>query len=507
MSRIRLELVPLGRALEVERGTALTDVLYRFGVEFPCGGRGRCRRCRVRLLRGTLEPTPRERALLGGEELRKGWRLACSSRVTADASLEIEQFSVAALADDARLHVEPRTGFGVAVDVGTTSLVAQLVDRSAAAVIASASTVNPQVRCGADVMSRLHYALENGAGILSDELRRAVGELIEQLLESAPVTAGRVEAVVAVGNTAMHHFFCGLDPAPLAAAPFEPRQAGLITQPAERLGWHELAGCPVHFLPCLGGFVGSDVLAGIIATGIHESRDPVALVDLGTNGEIVVSDGSRLVCASAAAGPAFEGGGISMGMRAAPGAIDRVWIRGSGLAYRTLGGGAPRGLCGSGIVDAVAAALDLGWIDPSGRIRAGGGQIALGGAVRLTQRDVRQLQLAKAAIAAALELLLGRVGVMAGDLARLFLAGAFGNCVDPAAARRIGLIAVPEERVEPVGNAALRGAKLSLFAAEAGQLAYGELRSRVEHVPLASLPEFEETFIANTRFPPPGSGT
>ena len=299
----------------------------------------------------------------------------------------------------------------------------------------------------------------------------------------------------------MHHLFCGIDVVPLARWPFETAETGPRCFRALALGW-PLAGDPtVRFLPCLGGFVGSDILCGILATKMRQSATPLMLVDLGTNGEIVIGNRERMLCASTAAGPAFEGGRIAMGMRATTGAIGEVTIEAGALRCRVIGNGAPRGLCGSGLVDAVAAGLDLGLIHPSGRLANGGRPLALAPPVRLVQNDIRQLQLAKAAIAAGIRILRARFGATA-SAPPLYLAGAFGNYVNRSSARRIGLLDAPDERIEPAGNTALLGAKMALCRERrrCGRRAFQALRARIEHVPLAADPAFQETTSTAWRF-------
>jgi len=266
-------------------------------------------------------------------------------------------------------------------------------------------------------------------------------------------------------------------------------------------------------LPCLGGFVGSDVLAGILAAKLPEREDLVGLVDLGTNGEIVIGNKEGLLCASTAAGPAFEGAKISMGMRAATGAISQVTLSplldshlseegSSPLHCRVIGDGTPSGLCGSGLVDAVAAGLELGVIGTSGRFANGETRWMLAEPVALTQNDIRELQLAKAAIAAGIKLLMQRKG--AKELSRLYLAGAFGNYIDRSSAQRIGLIDFPPERVEAAGNTALLGAKLALFGHDSEGGSYAGLRRQIEHVALNADPCFQDVFVEELAFPPGG---
>jgi uncharacterized 2Fe-2S/4Fe-4S cluster protein (DUF4445 family) len=267
-----------------------------------------------------------------------------------------------------------------------------------------------------------------------------------------------------------------------------------IFQPQE-LGWDLPAQAIVRFLPCLGGFVGSDILAGILATGISEDDRICALIDLGTNGEIVVGNAGRLLCASTAAGPAFEGGRIRMGMRAAPGAIEHVSVRGGRMEFSVLGGCAPRGICGSGIVDAVAAGLQLGYILANGRINGGASELALEQPVALTQADIRELQLAKAAIAAGLHILIRQWGADIQSLNTIYLAGAFGNYLNIESARSIGLIGAESSLIQGVGNTSLRGARMALLRPTGRASWITNARARIEHVSLAEDPLFHQTFV------------
>jgi uncharacterized 2Fe-2S/4Fe-4S cluster protein (DUF4445 family) len=413
--------------------------------------------------------------------------------------------------------------------------------------------LNAQARHGADIMSRVEFAVAGRShSVLETQIREQIGRLIRELLLEAAGSAGpsspgtppsggspngagppsaspsapgappsggslggagpsapsscqvpetrRLNRVLLVGNTVMHHLFCGIDLEPLSHYPFEPLFPGLRVFQAEELGWI-LPGNPVVcFLPCLGGFVGSDILAGLLATRLHEADLPAALIDLGTNGEIVVGNRQRLLCASTAAGPAFEGARISRGMRAATGAISEVWLESGQLRCRVLGRGEARGICGSGLVDAVAAGLDLGSIRASGR-RASGDSFPLTPLVSLTQQDIRELQLAKGAIAAGLRLLLEQWGVAPDQLDRVYVAGAFGNYINYTSARRIGLLKFPPEKVQPAGNTALLGAKLALFDAPQHHGAYPLLLAKIKHVALNEDPNFHDAFVQEMTFP------
>lgn len=489
-----IELRPAGRILNVAEGTPLQEVLFPHGVEFPCGGRGTCKACRVRVLSTPPPPTEADGRAFTAAQLADGWRLGCRMRASDGLSIELGRWSSPVLADDTPVTVQPREGCGIAIDLGTTTLVAQLVDRRDARVLATRTALNPQARHGADLMTRIDFALHGGGTALRDMIRGQLGGMVAEL--AAEATAP-IRLVTVVGNTAMHHLFGGVDVKPLSEPPFRPVGDGLLEFTASELGW-SLGDCPVHVLPCLGGFVGADLTAGILATRLHELPGMNLLIDLGTNGELVCGGEAGLVCASTAAGPAFEGAGISIGMRAATGAIGSVRIEGGTLVPEVLGGGAPRGICGSGLVDAIAGALDLGWIVPSGRLQRGCGDIPVGPGLALQGLDVRQLQLAKGAIAAGIHLLCKARGGKPADLRRVFLAGAFGNYVRIAAAVRIGLLPVDPAIVLPAGNTALLGARLAL---NHDDHAYAAIRAHTHHVELKIEPSFDDTYIDAMGFP------
>ena len=472
---MKLEIYPRARQ-------SLSDQLFAAGVEFPCGGESACGGCKVRVLEGEVPVTATMRDALSEEEIRAGWRLACCASAAERVVVEVEQWSLPVLTDEARVPVEPHHGLGAAVDLGTTTLVAQVVDLASGEVAGVQTALNPQARFGADVMSRLQYDLEH-PGELGRVIRDALGRMLGR--------QSLVEVLIA-GNTAMHHLFCGLDVEPLTHAPFLSPSLGACRFTERELGWPG----PAEFLPCLGGFVGSDLLCGIVATRLDEQARPCALFDIGTNGEVLVGSARGIVCASTAAGPAFEGGRISVGMRAGAGAIDSVHLRGGAIDCHVIGGGAPRGVCGSGLVDAVACGLELGMIGVNGRLTTADKRLSLAGGLALTQGDIRELQLAKGAMAAGLRMLAG------GGVAKLSLAGAFGNYIRQASARTIGLL--PEDLpVEPVGNSSLRGARTLLLApsTRAGRLR--KIADLSRHVELAADPDFQYLFaemMALTRY-------
>ena len=501
IDQVRIELLPLGRSFKVERGAALQDFLFAYGVEFPCGGRGRCKGCKVRVVVGELPVTAEDRQRLSEAELADGWRLACRGRATSDLRIDLAQWEATILTDETVFDFTPQEGLGIAVDLGTTTVVAQLLDLQTGHVLAVRTALNAQARFGADIMSRIDFAvMREGQGQLQKSIRDQLGKLAGELLAAAGAEVTRLHHVVIVGNTVMHHLFCGLSVEPLSRLPFESPTPGAQVLSAGSLGWDFAPQTPVHFLPCLGSFVGSDLLAGMLATKLHEQDALMALVDLGTNGEIVLGNRERILCTSTAAGPAFEGARISVGMRAATGAISEVSIRDSALQCHVIGGGTARGICGSGLVDAVAAALELGWIKPNGRL-VERDVLQLHASVQLTQTDIRELQLAKGAIAAGLRILLEQWGAKPADLTRVYLAGAFGNYINIESARRIGLLEAPAEKIQPAGNTALLGAKLALFNLARDGANYADILRTVRHVNLNEDPQFHEVFVECMTFP------
>jgi uncharacterized 2Fe-2S/4Fe-4S cluster protein (DUF4445 family) len=476
---VKLEITP-------RPGETLADQLFDAGVEFPCGGETACGGCKIRLLSGEVPVTPMMRDALTAGELDAGWRLACCANSATPVTVEVEQWSLRILTDEAGVPIEPREGIGAVIDLGTTTLVAQLVDLSSGEVLAVETALNPQARLGADVMTRIQHDLRH-RGELTKVIRESLGAML------ARMAAGReLEEALLAGNTAMHHLFCGLSVEPLSRVPFESPQLGSYLTTAAELEWPCAVRGHVLFLPCLGGFVGSDLLTGIVATGLDLQAEPHALFDIGTNGEIVVGSRHRIQCASTAAGPAFEGGRISCGMRAGHGAIDSVDHE---LQLHVIGGGPPRGLCGSGLVDAVAAGIARDLIIPTGRIADPSRRFPLAADVTLTQADIRELQLAKGAMASGLRML------APGGVSKLWLAGAFGNYIRLGSARAIGLL--PEDlSVEPAGNTALRGARMLLLAPSQRHARVRRICVMAEHIELAADPQFQDIYAESMALSP-----
>ncbi len=407
---------------------------------------------------------------------------------------------------------------GVAMDLGTTKVVAYLIDLVTGDTIGTESTPNPQMPFGEDVMSRITYTMTNDDGL--EKLQKAVVDaantLIRQLCDGAGKNPVDILELIMVGNTAMHHIFFGIPPTHLASAPYAPAVRNSISVDPNHLGIEIYPFGKVGSLPNIAGFVGADAVAVLMSSGLHEDDELGMMIDIGTNTEIIAGNKDRLISCSCASGPAFEGAHIKHGMRAATGAIERVWIDASEheVHIRTVDDGPPMGICGSGIVDAVSEMFKCGIISSSGKINSssdwnelvrkgsdnglefvlvkedGGG----GREVSITQHDIQEIQLAKAAIFTGVSTLLRKLEMRCSDLKCVYAAGAFGTYVDAASAITIGMYPdIAPDRIRFVGNAAGSGARMALKSVEARGLA-DDLSRKVEYVELASEKEFQSEF-------------
>lgn len=508
--KVSIRIEPAGVEIQVNKGTTYRDILHEYGVEFPCGGKKRCGKCRIELLSGSVSQGMEVIQFESNPEIVSHILLACQSSASDDAVIRVPQWEHIILADETEFSAIPGEGYGIAVDLGTTTLVAQLIDKQTGKIRDVKTALNPQARYGADIISRIEYAMtgslssvpgeknlsQQGSAILCDLIRREVGNMIagmtrENLLE--------VNQVVLVGNAVMYHLFGGIDITPLSCYPFLSPVNGYLNYTARQLGWKLNDSCRITFMPWIGGFVGSDILAGIFATRMHEAKETVVLIDLGTNGEIAVGNRERILCASAAAGPAFEGSCIDMGMRASFGAISSVaWEKG-GISVKVIGNEEPRGICGSGLLDAVAVLLQTGQIDAFGNISDGQEKVQLSGKVFLSQKDIREFQLAKAAIAAGLDILMKEAGTRYEEVSKIYISGAFGTYLSVENIVQTGMIECDPEKIVKLGNTALMGAKILMFASEKE---IGRVAGMIEHTGLESKPEFQEVFAAKMFFLP-----
>ena len=491
--KVKITLLPIGKEIAVNAGTPLMDVLHEYGVEFPCGGKGVCGSCKVKLLAGHLRTDPVQQRKLQILGLENNWQLACFCKAESDITLEISQFENIILADNSTFDFRPQQGFGIAVDLGTTTLVVQLLNLENGHILDSVSEVNPQARFGADLISRIQSCLDGKQTEMQHLIREKIGEMIRKL-QKHPVD---VSKVVLVGNTVMHHIFSGLNVQPLSFYPFESSDLGFQHFSAKELNWDLPDYSEITFFPSIGSFVGSDILAGIAATKMTERDEFTVLIDLGTNGEIVVGNRHQIICASTAAGPAFEGAKINQGMRAATGAISSVTPQNGNLVCHVIGNGKAKGICGSGLIDAVAILLQQEKIGMFGEIDSGEEKIMLDSGVFLTQQDIREFQLAKAAVASGLQILLNKLGISFAETDKVFIAGGFGNFLNIQHVIQTGLIETTEDKILKLGNTALIGAKMFLFEDENFT---SKILEKTSHINLEGDPAFQDIFVEKLMF-------
>lgn len=461
--KVNITLQPLDKYISVNSETPLIDVLHEFGVEFPCGGKGTCGSCKVKLLDGELKVESVQQQKLDKLHLHNNWRLACFCKVESDITLEISQFENIILADNSTFEFQPQTGFGIAIDLGTTTVVAQLVNLKNGHVLDSVSDINPQVKFGGDLISRIQSCLDGNQQEIQKLIQEKTGQMIQSILKKHPI---KISKIALVGNTVMHHIFSGLKVNSLSFYPFESPDLGPQKLSAQQLNWKLPSQTNIQFYPSIGSFVGSDILAGIAATKMVEQEEYSVLIDLGTNGEIVVGNRYKIICASTAAGPAFEGAKINQGMRAITGAISSVKFENGKLQSHVIGNVPAKGICGSGLIDVLAILLEQEQIGMFGEINSGEERIELAPGVFLTQQDIREFQLAKAAIAAGIQMLLNQLKITIEEIDRVFIAGGFGNFLNIKNVIRTGLIECDEDKIVKLGNTALIGAKMFLFEDE-----------------------------------------
>ena len=468
----------------------------------PCGGHGKCGKCRITVKGNVSAPSEAELVQLTADELERGIRLSCMTCATGDCEI-----TTADLGGGERIITDSATsefsiapdfsGYGIAVDVGTTTLAARLYSRNGS-LLAEAANMNPQGKWGADVISRIEAALSGKEAELAGAVRHAIDSLICELADTARIDSKEITLAVVTGNSVMLSLLTKESTEPFSHAPFVIKRPFGETLKAGELDLDHLSPeASVYLPPCISAFVGADTVCAILATDLCADKTAM-LADIGTNGEMALWHGGKLTVCSTAAGPAFEGVGISMGMHGAKGAIDKVSVSGGNLQANVIGGGKPIGICGSGLVDAAACMLELEIIDETGYLEDETVEIAPG--VTLTQKDVRALQLAKSAIYAGLMTLMTRGHVTPTDVSALHIAGGFGTYLNRTSAARIGLLpALLAERSVAVGNAALAGASMILLNGGMQQRAE-EIARAAETSELSTDPIFSEFFMSGMMF-------
>lgn len=533
---------PSGLTATTDGDQSILTIARRAGLalESACGGHGTCRSCAVRIEGRLLPASSSQEHGFTDEEIAAGWRRACRAFPAGDCTVHVpERGSVEVPSGGKRAtldlvpierpvltpaaercwrrgtaRVGPVTGptpLGLAVDLGTTNMAAAVVDMCSGQVLRSSSRLNPQSVFGGDIIGRLTYAL---AG---DERRRqlqaaAVSGIAALADELTNGETRRIGEIAAVGNTVMQHLLLGLPVDGLAKVPFTPATKAAVERPAADFGLAVAPGTQLYCAPSIAGFVGGDHVAALIAVLARPPAGTWALLDIGTNTEISLHAKGRLASVSCASGPAFEGAGLSCGMRAAPGAIESAAIDDE-LYLSTIGGRQPIGICGSGALSLIAALRRSGIVNARGRLNKDGLRVRERGGKRefiltddragvdapllFTQNDIRAIQLAKGAIRTGLDLLLKDAGLSAQDLDHILVAGAFGNFIDIDDAITVGLLPdVPRKTVEQIGNIAGTGA-CRLVACGSVRRRAARLATEVRYLELASQPDFDTVFASN----------
>ncbi len=616
---IKITFLPDKKNIKVSEGTTILEALEKveMNINAPCGGKGICGKCKVLVKKGIAAVAPIEEELLLEEEIKKGFRLACQTKLFKDAVIEIpseirldfkrvfssnlkgdirhfknnftlgtnlkkvfldlkkpslndqradwerikDELSSKKIENISNLKVSlkilkkipvlireanfkitvilynneiinvekgdtTKSSYGIAFDVGTTTVAGYLVDLNTGEELSAVAKANPQIIYGDDVISRIGFAQKQKENleILQRKIVNILNEIIKEDAQKAGVNINNIYKISIAGNTCMHHLLLGLDPSYIAPSPYIPvikESLSLKVKDVPGLSINPTAH--IYILPNISAFVGADIVAGILAIRMYENEKTSLFIDLGTNGEIVLGSKRKMWTCSTAAGPAFEGARISSGMRAAEGAIDKVKMDNKSITYRVIKDGKVRGICGSGLIDLIAELVKLGLINKSGKLidreecdpnlgeeikkriingQKGnkflivkGRETENGKSIYLTQKDIREVQLAKAAIFAGIKILLKEVNIPQEDIQKILLAGAFGNFIDKKSAIRIGLVPyLPLEKIESVGNAAGRGAEITLLSEKTRGICE-KIPKDIKYIELSSRADFQEEFV------------
>jgi uncharacterized 2Fe-2S/4Fe-4S cluster protein (DUF4445 family) len=554
----QLTILPFKKKVEIRTDETVMEALRRGGyeIEGPCNGQGICGKCRIRVENPADVPQTPHRRITETEAREKGIRLGCRLIPQGDITVHLpDDFSVDArilegehlggielkpaaivvsrkdaywmryAGEDSQVILQKWgaqfSAKGLAIDVGTTTLVATLFCLVTGKELATASSINPQTKFGHDVVSRIQKgSTEKGLAEVAGVVRKELNRLVQTACKKSNAMADEILDVVIGGNTTMLTLVAAINPEPLGRLPFTVDIKGGASYAAKDFGLDVNPAGRVYVPPIVHAFIGSDITAGVLACGCLEKKKPSLFVDVGTNGEMGINNDGRFIVASTAAGPAFEGMGVSCGIRAVPGAVEAAYFDGETIDIKTIDAQPARGICGSGIIDIMASLLKAGVVNPGGRIKTPGQKEGLQASVAecllliddqpvfniadgvfFTQADIRQLQLAKGAIRTGIDMLMSEANVTAEDLDDITLAGAFGYHLRPDSLATIGLI--PDKlarKVRFAGNTSKTGCAMMLINASLREYLEKQVQS-VEHLPLAEKISFQERFIENLNFP------
>ena len=530
--KYKIKIFPMGLEIDAKAGIMLHEVCKQAGINLTtyCNGFDICGKCKVQILTPkNSKISENDKKLIHETELKENYRLACGFKVESSMEIFIPENSllknIDGLIDTQNIVVNCKSNsnkYGLAIDLGTTTIAVSLMNCSTGEVCAVYSALNKQAVYGADVISRIDYSLKaQGLQQLHEAVIDTIEEAITYICERSSITRNKIEEVVVAGNTTMQHILLKEELSGLASLPFEPTIKTAQYVPAKKLDINLEA--MVYIYPVIGGFVGGDTVACAMATKLFESKNTVLLIDIGTNGEVFLLHNEKMYAASAPAGPAFEGRGISCGMHGIAGAIEHLKITETKFLLEVISETEPKGICGSGLIDCTAEFLKFKMLDETGRVvdreelkespeylneaiieEKNGNDILIysnkNSQLKLTQKDFREVQLAKAAIAVSWNLLLNRAGINISDLDCVYMAGAFGNHLDPNNSSYLNLIPKIElQKIINIGNAASTGAKILLVNPEQRIIAEN-LAKQTEHIELAKEPDFMMVYAEQMLF-------
>lgn len=478
-----------------QEGQLVSELLQQYIPSFslPCAGNHTCGKCRVKIENMTSPLSEGEKRILSPKEIENGIRLACACTITGNATVTLHEETAAKIIAWYQTpdYAHTETGYGFAVDIGTTTVAVQLIDRKTGYVLAERLAENAQRGYGADVISRIEACKTVGLNTLSDRIAHQLEEMAQECLQETGIA--EVAESVVTGNSTMLHLYEGLDPSSLAVVPFKVQSYfGCKSR-------RTLAGSPVYLPRCIGAYIGADIVCAILSSDLT-IHGTALLADIGTNGEMALVHNGKLLCCSTAAGPAFEGAGLSSGMPAAAGAIRAVnLIEDDVITYDIIQHETASGICGSGILDALAVMLELGVMDDSGYLElededATDWPVGDSG-ISITQKDIRQIQLAKSAVCGGLLTLLEKEQVSVDEISCFVVAGGFGNTMNPVSAAKIGLFpAELQSKTIFIGNGALGGAAMLLMNHSLREKA-NRLAQEAEELSLSTCAEFMDYYI------------
>lgn len=528
MRRYHLTILPERKVLFLRPDESISSALISAGIALrnDCGGQGSCGKCHIQVTDGSLPITQADKRAFSILQLASGFRLACQAHLSTDISIKlcslaetqmqtVSSFHTHASQADALAAQTALEGqYGIAIDIGTTTLAAALVRLSDGVIVQTASSINRQRLYGADVISRIQAATKSRAKAISMQ-RLIIGDLltlIKQFLANPIFTAegeptSSIVRIVLSGNTTMIHLLMGYDCSGLGVYPFTPHSTSTIQSTFLEIFRDSLLQCPVMILPGISAFVGGDIVSDFLSCEFDQKSDISLLIDLGTNGEMAIGNKDKILVSSTAAGPAFEGGSIQYGTGSIPGAISNISMKENTLLITTIDEKAPCGICGTGVLELTALLLEQHYMDFFGLLKEPWQQTGFpvaktsyGEEIKFTQQDIRQVQLAKSAIRSGIELLLKESGYRYEDISKVYLAGGFGAYLNIEKAVSIGLL--PKElsdKVIAVGNASLHGAVLCCQQPDRLQN-LEQLISVCREQNLAELPDFQELFLKHMNF-------